>query len=118
MLSVMHEFTIAKNIVTIAGDYAHKEGKERITRVNLEIGELSGVILDTLNYALETCTRNTVLQDTEFRIENVKGMGQCKDCGQIFPLAGPVAPCPVCGSYRFDIRSGRELRIKSLIVES
>jgi hydrogenase nickel incorporation protein HypA/HybF len=114
----MHEFTIAKNIVTIAEEYARREGKNRITAVNLEIGELSGVILNTLNYALETCSHGTMLQEAEFRIEHISGTGQCRDCGRVFSLAGPVSPCPACGSYRFDIRSGRELRIRSLIVES
>jgi len=114
----MHEFTIAKNIVDIAEEYARKKGKQKIIRVNLEIGELSGVILDTLNYALETCTENTLLKDAEFDIDNVPATGQCRDCGHGFPLAGPVSACPVCGSYLFDFRSGRELRIKSLVVES
>ncbi|MFO7935324.1 MAG: hydrogenase maturation nickel metallochaperone HypA [Bacteroidales bacterium] len=114
----MHEFSIAKNIVSIAEDYARRERKHRVLRVNLEIGELSGVILDAMNYALETCTQNTLLEKAEFDIEHVKASGQCLDCGKVFPLEGPVSPCPGCGSYRFEFKSGRELRIKSLIVES
>ncbi len=117
MLIQMHEFAIAKNIVTIAEEYARGEGKSRITGVNLEIGAFAGVMLETLHYAMDSCAIDTMLEGAEIHIDSIEGTGQCRDCGQIFSLEGPVSPCPACGSFRFDIRTGRELRIRSLIVE-
>ena len=47
----MHEFSIAMNIVDIATDYARKENVSVVKEIEIEVGELAGVVMDALEKA-------------------------------------------------------------------
>lgn len=112
----MHEFSIALNIVDLATEYAGREGASRIREVEIEVGTLSGVVIDALEFALESAVKGTLLDGAELRIEKVEGRARCSECSHVYPATELYSPCPECGGFP-EIINGREMRVRSLIVD-
>lgn len=110
----MHEMSITQSVVDICTQNA---AGRRVTAVVLEIGELSGVVPDAIEFCFEACTRDTLLDGARLLIERVRARGRCRDCKAEFALSSHYAPCPACGSFGVDLLSGEELRVKELEVE-
>jgi hydrogenase nickel incorporation protein HypA/HybF len=113
----MHELSIAVGIVDLAEKEAEKAGAGRILSIELEIGKLSGVELDALEFAWPVAVKNTMLEKTEKVIIEVPGKAKCSACGAVFDLTNLYDACPQCSGFMKDIIQGKELRIKSLIVD-
>ncbi len=112
----MHELSIAMGIVKIAEDACSKEKANRVDVIELEIGELAGIEKSSLDFAWPIATKDTSLQYSEREITWIDGKAECLDCGKSYDLHSLYDGCPNCGSYFKDIKSGKELRVKSLIV--
>jgi hydrogenase nickel incorporation protein HypA/HybF len=113
----MHEFSIAVNIVDIAIEHAEKANARRVNEVELEIGELSGVVYEAMETAMEAAIKGTLLESAEVKIIRIAGRGHCNDCGKEFELANLFDPCPGCGAFNPLVMAGKELRIKSINVD-
>ncbi|NCA86109.1 MAG: hydrogenase maturation nickel metallochaperone HypA [Clostridia bacterium] len=113
----MHEFSIAVNIVDIAVEHAEKANARRVNEVELEIGELSGVVYEAMETAMEAAIKDTLLEGAEVKIIRIAGRGHCSDCGKEFGLANLFDPCPECGAFNPEVLAGKELRIKSINVD-
>ena len=112
----MHEISIAESIIDIAADYARRDGVESFCAIDLEIGKLSGIELDALNFAMEVVCRNTVLDGADIRIATIPGRARCDECQVEFEVEDFFAPCPECGDTRCTVIGGEELRVASLFV--
>lgn len=110
----MHEMSITQSVVEICTQNA---GGRRVTSVILEIGDLSGVVPDAIEFCFEACTRDTLLDGARLLIERVQALGRCRDCKAEFALSAYYDPCPACGGFGVDVLSGEELRVKELEVE-
>ncbi|ABQ26132.1 hydrogenase maturation nickel metallochaperone HypA [Geotalea uraniireducens] len=110
----MHEMSITQSVVEICTQNA---GGRRVTAVILEIGDLSGVVPDAIEFCFEACTRDTQLDGARLLIERVQALGRCRDCKAEFALSAYYDPCPACGGFGVDVLSGEELRVKELEVE-
>ncbi|WP_243375388.1 hydrogenase maturation nickel metallochaperone HypA [Geotalea sp. SG265] len=108
----MHEMAITLNAVEICEQAALGRA---VTAVTLEIGDLSGVVPEAVEFCFDACTRGTLLDGAQLRIERVAGQGRC-DCGKEFMVAALFDPCPSCGGYGVELLAGRELRVKELEV--
>ena len=113
----MHELSIAMSVIDIADEYAAKANAEVVNEVEIEVGELSGVILDALEFAMEVAVKGTILENSTCRYITIPGIARCKQCSHEFNTDNLHTPCPQCNSYEQEIISGRELRVKSLIVD-
>ena len=113
----MHEFSIAQNIVEIANKAARKEYAEIVNKLELEIGDLSGVELEALEFAFDVCVKGTILEKAEIVVHNIPGEGNCLDCGNGFTPTALYDPCPDCGGFNIDIREGMELKVKSIDID-
>ncbi len=113
----MHELSIAVGIVDLAEKEAKTAGADKILSIELEIGTLSGVMLDALDFAWPVATENTLLEKAERTIIQVPAKAKCSRCGALFDLENLYDSCPACNEYRKDIIQGKELRIKSLVVD-
>jgi hydrogenase nickel incorporation protein HypA/HybF len=110
----MHEMSITQGVVDICESHA---GGRRVTSVTLEIGNLSGVVPDAIEFCFDACTRGTQLEGALLIIERIPSRGRCHECGAEFTLDAYFNPCPKCGSYGVELLSGEELRVKELEVE-
>ena len=110
----MHEMSITMNVVEICEGHA---GGRRVTDVVLEIGELSGLVPDSIEFCFEACSKGTLLEGARLRLEMIPGIGGCAVCGKQLPVASLFDPCAGCGAFGLEIVSGQELRVKELELE-
>ncbi len=113
----MHEFSLALEIVEIVKQSAQNAGKDKVTCIELEIGELSGVEESALLLAMETLALHTLLQDAQIISKHTKGMARCESCGVEFELVDLFTLCPKCNSFQKQIISGKKFNVLSIEAE-
>jgi len=113
----MHELVIATNIVRIASRTAGERGAGRVTEVVVDIGRLSGVVKEALEFAWESARKGTMLEPARLVINHLPGKAQCSSCGYVYPVDHLFIECPVCRSFNPVIIQGRELSVKSILIE-
>jgi hydrogenase nickel incorporation protein HypA/HybF len=110
----MHELSITQSVVAICEEQA---AGRRIISVTLEIGDLSGVVPEAVEFCFEACTRDTSMEGAELIIQRISAVALCPSCGVESAVCACYDPCPACGGYGLDIISGNELRVKELEVD-
>lgn len=113
----MHELSIAMSLLDIVTDEARKASSEKVTEVVVEIGDFAGVEPEALQLSWEMATRDTIVAGAPLVVENVEGIARCRECSNEFRAKEIFTQCTGCGSIRYDIISGRELRVKSIVVD-
>lgn len=110
----MHEMAITQGIIDLCLNHA---GGRRVCSLDVEIGELSSVVPEAIEFCFEACSRDTVLEGAKLIITRVPGVGQCLECSRETPLAELYGSCTHCGSNRVTIVAGEELRVREIEVE-
>ena len=113
----MHELSIAMSIVEIAEDSAKQSNVNTITEIELEVGTLSGVVYNALEFAMDEAVKNTMLENASRKIIRIDGKAKCNVCNHEFEIDDIHTPCPECASFDSEVVAGRELRVKSLQAE-
>jgi hydrogenase nickel incorporation protein HypA/HybF len=108
----MHELSLTRAIVELCSEAA--EGA-RVRRITIEVGKLSGVVPDALQFCYEVCTAGTLLDSSELDIVEEPARATCRTCGEQFALADVLDAC-ACGSYDLSITAGQALRVKEMEV--
>jgi hydrogenase nickel incorporation protein HypA/HybF len=112
----MHELSIVLSIIDIASKEAEKVNAQEVTEIELDIGELCSVEQDAFDFAWQQAVKNSVLHKANRIVNTIDGEGVCLDCGTCFPVHQLYDACPVCGDHFIEIKKGKELRVKSLVV--
>jgi hydrogenase nickel incorporation protein HypA/HybF len=113
----LHELGITQSIVEIAERTAHQQQAEKILSVTVEVGSLSGVVPEALEFCFEACTNGTLLEGATLLIEKIPARARCRSCACEFPLDELLACCPECDSAAGELLSGEELRIKEMEID-
>lgn len=113
----MHELSIARSIVELVEEQAEHRGASVVEEMELEIGRLAGVEIQTLEFALDSAVKGSRLENARIVRHYIDGEGQCNDCEMVFPMSALFAPCPHCGSFLVKILKGKELRVKSIVIK-
>ena len=114
----MHEFSIALSIIEIAENEAKKANANSISELVLDIGTQSGIEISALETALEMAVLNTSLEKSKIQINTIQAEAKCRDCSEIFEIENIFDSCPKCGGYFHEIISGKEMKVKSLLIET
>jgi hydrogenase nickel incorporation protein HypA/HybF len=109
--------SIAQGIVEIAKEYAERENAKVVTELDLSIGTLAGIEFESLEFALETCKNGTILQNAKINIDKIKAKSKCFDCSSEFEVEHLFDACPNCKSYSTQLICGKEMQVKSLLVD-
>jgi len=113
----MHEMSIALSIIDIADKEAKKANATKVTEIELEVGQLAGVEYRALEFAFESAVKNTILENARVKIHKPKGKAICVDCKASFETSNLFSACPKCGGFFYNVISGKELRVKTLLVD-
>ena len=106
----MHELGITQNIVAIVSEHAKGQ---KVSRVLLEIGKLSAIMPDAIQFCFDICSQGTVLEGSTLEILEIPGLAKCRHCGAEIALDKPFGICQ-CGSVQLDLINGEELKIKEI----
>ncbi|MBI5483572.1 MAG: hydrogenase maturation nickel metallochaperone HypA [Deltaproteobacteria bacterium] len=110
----MHEMSITQGIITLCLE--HCNGR-RVTSLEVEIGELSTVVPEAIEFCFEACSRDTLLEGAQLVIIRTPGRGMCQECGSETPLTELFGACRHCGSGQVIIMAGEEMRVREIEVE-
>ncbi len=112
----MHELSIVMSIIDIAQQQTDAADSTLVDEIELEIGSLSGVDMDALEFAWDQAVKDTILENAVRKINLIEGKAVCLDCKTAFNIQNYYEPCPGCNGHLVEIVQGKELRVKSLIV--
>jgi hydrogenase nickel incorporation protein HypA/HybF len=113
----MHEMSLTESVVEILREEGRKQGFSRVKTVWLEVGELSGVEPQAMEFCFDAATRGTLAEGARLEIVRTPGQGWCLDCEKTVPLGERFGACPECGHYHVQMTGGDEMRVKELEVE-
>ena len=113
----MHEMTITQNMLDIALEHAERAGAQHITRINLIVGEISGVVDESVQFYFDLLSRDTVAEGAKLVISKVPARFRCTSCGHEFPMQDRSWICPSCQGLGGKVISGREFYMESIEVE-
>lgn len=113
----MHEVSIAMSILDIVSEEVAKENGHCVQELEIDVGALSGVVLDSLEFAMEGVKKDTLLENADIVLNHIPGLARCLDCEREFPADYIYATCPDCEDLNITIVRGKELQIKKITFE-
>ena len=108
----MHELAIAESVIEAVRD---KTGERTVLTVRLEVGRLSGVLVDSLQFCFMLAAADTPLAGAELQIHQPAGVARCASCGAEFEVTDLILLCE-CGSFDVEVLTGQQLLINSVEV--
>ncbi len=112
----MHEASLAGGVLQLVEEAARRDGFSRVVTLRLAVGQLAGVDLPALRFALQSLAPGTLLESAQLEIEEPPGQAWCIDCGVSVPLAQRGDNCPLCGGFQLQPSSGMQLRVLDMDV--
>jgi len=114
----MHELSIAQSLIELASEAAARDGCERVTRLLVRLGAMSGVVREALEFSFELAAEETPCAGATLEIEEIKVTVFCPSCDERKTLDdGYLFCCPTCCSPTPQILTGRELELVSVEVD-
>jgi len=114
----MHELSIAEALIEQVEREVHRAGRKgRVLKVELSIGQLSGVHHESLRFALDLLAPGTLVEKAEVEIRQPRAICACGQCGGRSEIDQWPLGCPKCGSDQITIEGGRELLLESIELE-
>ena len=120
----MHEVSISHAIADLVLKESEKQEAKKILLIELEIGELSLLNPEQIEFWLKLAFEKTPASEAELKIETVKPEIHCASCGYTGTLESkddplchfliPVFQCPKCGSGEITVQRGKECRVKRI----
>ena len=107
----MHELGLAEGILDIVRQYVTDAEAPRVHRVTVRIGDMAGVVADSLDFCFGAMVAGTPFAGAQLVIQRVLAMCRCELCGESVPADPPVAVCPRCGETAMRLESGAELQV-------
>ena len=108
----MHELSLTQGVVEAITD---RLGDRRVAMVRLEIGKLSGVVVDSVRFCFDLVVAGTTLEGARLEVVEPGGRARCRDCAAEFLSDDPILLCP-CGSSDVEVLAGMELLIRAVEV--
>jgi hydrogenase nickel incorporation protein HypA/HybF len=113
----MHEASITDSLLSLALEKASEAEAKRITRINLVVGELSGVVGDCVQFYFDVLSKNTLADGAVLAFETRPTRLRCRKCEKEFTPLNHDWTCPDCHEMSMEIVSGRECYMESIEVE-
>jgi len=82
----MHELSIARSIVDFAESEKERQNAERVTEIQLEVGELMQVDSSVLLQALEALTAGSSLKGCRVRVDVLPASFSCRRCSSSWDM--------------------------------
>ena len=111
---IMHEMALAQGMLDIVLSYAEKNEVNKVTEISVLVGEMTGVVADSLEFCFTSLARGTKAEGAVIKIKSIPLRATCGDCQRTSAIENYNFTCPHCGSVRMRVISGRELRVESL----
>lgn len=113
----MHELGIVLHVIDEVEALAKENNVEKVTKLTLEIGEVSTVIPSYFTDCFEWAKKKTeYMKETELKIDIIEAFSVCEDCGCKYKTTEHAKKCPECGGENTYLLTGNETTIKDMEV--
>jgi hydrogenase nickel incorporation protein HypA/HybF len=112
----MHELSIAQNIIEIVHQYVPENELENVEKVCIKIGEVAGIVTESLRFGYSALISDTPLKNSSLEIENIPFIIKCSKCGNECNSNSGITVCNICGSSETKIISGLEMHITEVLL--
>ena len=113
--NTMHELGVVFHMVDILEDVAREQDLTVISKVVVDLGEVSGVITEFFDDAWTwACNRSDLLRGAELEICQIDAVTVCNACGKTYGTVAHGRICPHCGSADTELLRGNELEIREI----
>ena len=116
----MHEAAISEALLEKLASLAGRNGWSRILRVKVQLGLLSGVVPEALEFAFEALSQGTPAEGAVLQMETEPARFSCESCGDL-KLGRLDFICPNCGGMLKLLQAGRGIllcEVQPLISEN
>jgi hydrogenase nickel incorporation protein HypA/HybF len=113
----MHELSIALEIVDQVTVYIENAKLNKVYEVEIDIGLLSGVDKENLNFMLPFAVKGSLIENALFKFNTIKGKANCLACHSDFGMTEIYDICPFCHNFDKQIIQGQEFRIKTILAD-
>lgn len=112
----MHELSVIQSIQDIVIEFAKKHNAKKVTKVNLEVGEMSGIVPEWMQKYFDFVSEGSISEKAVLDIEWIPAVLRCKACSNEYRLEkGKIEfVCPKCESKELELMSGRGYLLKSI----
>ena len=102
----MHELGVVFHIIDDLKAVASDNDVSSISKVTIELGEVSGVVEEYLTDCWKWACKKEI----------IPGITYCEDCGETYETVKYAKVCPNCGSKHTYLIQGNEFNIKQIEV--
>lgn len=113
----MHEYSIVQALLNSCEEHAIKNEAEKVTKVVVKIGVMSGVEPDLLKTAFDTFKETTICEEAEFVMNIQSVLIKCHKCLKESTLNKLEYCCPECQSIDLNIVDGEDMFLMQLELE-
>ena len=113
----MHELAITQQILNLALRHAQEANASRVTDLHLEVGALSTIVDDSVQFYWDTICQGTICEAATLHFQRTPARFLCQDCQYEYELSNELTPCPRCESIRVKILSGQEFQLTSIEIQ-
>ena len=113
----MHELTITQNMFDLVLEQANKAGAKKVGKINLVIGEMTGVVGDCVQFYFNFISKGTPAEGATLSFTMIPPKARCRNCDKSFELKEFDWICPYCQGNSMEIIAGKELFVESIEVE-
>ncbi len=111
----MHEYGIVQSLIHSVEREAAARDATAIHRIEVRVGELSGVDADLLSLAYDTFREKTLCANAEMKLTVVSAKWVCPTCrGEI--ARGARLACPIC-ALPAELLAGAEIILERIDME-
>lgn len=107
----MHEMSLAMSVLDIIARNAKHAGVAKVSRVRLEVGELSAVEPQSLRFCFGSVVAGSLAEGAELEIVETPGEAWCMKCCKAVHVPSRAADCPDCGSAQLQVTAGDAMRV-------
>ena len=113
----MHELSITESLLRIAVEHAEKANAQRVTDLNIVMGELASMVDDSIQFYWEIIAKGTIAEQAILHFRRVPAELQCQTCFERYHPTDRELACPKCNGVNTKIIAGEEFALESIDVE-
>lgn len=113
----MRELQIIHSIFDQVLRKVQEDGDNRVTRLQLALGELSELNPVSIQNQWQAISKGTLAEQAQVHIRLISAEVQCMACFQKYHPADKKILCPYCGSFGAKILTGEDCYLESIETE-
>lgn len=115
----MHEISLVQGLLSQLHDLARQNNMTRVVSITMDIGPLSGVVVDSFRFGFDILAReDELIKDATLVINTTAVTYRCTGCDATQRTSGDKPDgCPACGELFLLAEGGDELILNTVEME-